>query len=323
MSVILRINRVLGLSRVSRSGFGRAAGNIGRVLVLLGTLLTLWLARGTAPVWFLLPAVALSLVAVYVIDRRSGRFRLWAAYLIGFVLFALLRTVSDETGIPVKAGYVVDAERSLFGGTMPQHWLQQHLYHAGAVSPLDVFVVAVIFSYFVVPHLIALVLWQRDLPEFRRYCPAVLLTVYTGLVVSFLVPTAPPWLANRFTDAPPVARVDADVLHWNPEDIRPGSSSTGLNAVAAMPSLHFAMTTLVVIVLWRHRFLRVVALLYAAAMAFSLVYGGEHYVIDELAGAAMAAVCWLVATRLTRPRTALRLVPTGAPAANSSPPYGN
>jgi len=293
----------LGVTRVSRAGFRHAAGNLMRVAVLAGSVITLVLARGNAPIWLLIAAVAVSLAAMYAIDRKSGRFGLWAAYFAGFVLFALLRTIADETGIAVKAGYAVDAERSLFGGTLPHDWLQKRLYHAGSTSVLDVFVVAVIFSYFVVPHLVALVLWRRDSAEFRRYCPAVLLTVYTGLVISVLVPTAPPWLASRFTDAPAVARIDADVLNWNPENIGPGSASTGMNAVAAMPSLHFALTTLVVIALWRYRLLRLFALLYAAAMAFALVYGGEHYVVDELAGAATAVLAWLAVTRVRVART--------------------
>jgi membrane-associated phospholipid phosphatase len=55
-------------------------------------------------------------------------------------------------------------------------------------------------------------------------------------------------------------------------------------------------------VLWRHRILRWGAVTYAAAMAFALVYGGEHYVVDELAGAATAALAWIALknVRLTR-----------------------
>ena len=56
--------------------------------------------------------------------------------------------------------------------------------------------------------------------------------------------------------------------------------------------------------LWRHRYLRGLALLYAAAMAFALVYGGEHYVVDELAGAATAALAWLVVKKVRLARRA-------------------
>ena len=307
-----------GLRRVSLSGFQHAAASLLRLSVLVGMLLTLWLVRGDASLWLLAGAVVLSLSAVWIMDRRSGRLGLWAAYFGGFVLFALLRTVSDDTGIAVKADYVLDAEASLFGGVLPQQWLQERLYDAHAVSALDALTLVVIFSYFLVPHIVALVLWRRDVAAFRRYCPAFLLTLYTGLAVSAALPTAPPWAAGEFTDAPPVSRVVADVLDWNPESLGQGSESSGLNPVAAMPSLHFAVTVLLVLVLWRHRVLRVLAVMYAAAMAFALVYGGEHYVVDELAGAATAALAWLAVTRVRFSRTAR--APVSAPAVSTLSP---
>jgi len=312
------LDRVLGVSGVSASGFKHAAGNLVRFAVLAGMLLTLWLARADAPLWLLAAAVAVALSAVWVMDGRSARFGLWAAYFGGFVLFALLRTAADETGIAVKADYVLAAEKGLFGGIVPQQWLQERFYDAPAVSVLDVLALVVIFSYFVVPHLVALVLWRRDLPTFRRYCPAFLLTLYAGLVVSVVLPTAPPWAAAEFTDAPPMARVAADVLNWNPESMGQGSESTGLNPVAAMPSLHFAVTMLLVFVLWGSRYLRWPAMAYAAAMAFALVYGGEHYVVDEVAGAATAVLAWLAVTRVRFPRTAR--TPAATPAISTVAP---
>lgn len=310
------------MSRVSRTGFRHAGGNLVRVAVLLGSLATLVLARGNAPMEVLIALVAVSLAGLYLVDRRSGRVGLWAAYLAGFVLFALLRSIADETGIPVRAEYAVEAERTLFGGSLPTDWLQQRFYEAGSNSAVDVFVVVMIFSYYVAPHLVALGLWRRNLAAFGRYGAAVLLTVYVGLVVSFVVPTAPPWLADRYSDAPSIDRVSADVLNWNAESVAPGSVTAGTNPFAAMPSLHFALTTLVVIALWRHRFLRLLALLYAAAMAFALVYGGEHYVVDEVAGAATAALAWMAATRLrvaraTRVPAAAGAVSRVAPASSA------
>jgi hypothetical protein len=319
--VDLEAGDVLGVRGVSRSGFRHAAANLLRLFVLAGMLLTLWLVRGDAPIWVLAGAVALCLSAVWVMDRRSRSFGLWAMYFGGFVLFALLRTVSDETGFSVKAEYVADAEARLFGGVLPQQWLQEHLYDPRTVSALDVLTLVVIFSYFVVPHLIALVLWRRDIEAFRLYCPAFLLTLYAGLAVSAVLPTAPPWAAGEFTDAPPVSRVVADVLNWNPESLGQASGG-GLNPVAAMPSLHFAVTMLLVFVLWRHRFLRWGAMTYAAAMALALVYGGEHYVVDELAGAATAALAWLAVkkVRLTRAVPAPARSPAMATVASASKP---
>ena len=299
------------MSPTSRAGFKHAGGNLIRVAVLLGSLATLVLARGNAPIELLIALVAVFVAGLYLVDRKSGRVGLWAAYLVGFVLFALLRSIADETGIPVQAEYAVNAERTLFGGTLPTDWLQQRLYDAGSNSILDVVVVAMIFSYYLLPHLVALGLWRRNVAAFGRYGAAVLMTVYVGLVVSFVLPTAPPWLADRYSDAPSIDRVSADVLNWNAESVGPGSVTAGTNPFAAMPSLHFALTALIVLALRRHRVLKVLALAYAAAMAFALVYGGEHYVVDELAGAATAVLAWLAVKNVRLART--------APAAARSP----
>lgn len=285
---------------LSSSGLKHAAGNLVRGLALLVSLVALFLARWNAPLSWLLVLVGFSLVTLYLVDRESARFGLWAAYMVGFILFALLRTRADDLGVSARADYVVHADEWLFGGAMPQHWLQERLYTPGVVSPLAIFGVVVIFSYYVVPHLVALGLWRQGIDRFKRYALAVLITVYGGLALSALVPTAPPWLASSYTNAPHVTRIEAVLLHWNPES--PGTSTPGTNAVAAMPSLHFAVTLLIVAALWHHRYLRLVAVGYLAAMGFVLVFMGEHYVVDLLAGAATAACAWVVASRLVRTR---------------------
>jgi hypothetical protein len=291
------------MARVSGSGLLRAAANVLRGGVLLGVLLTLVLARAGVPALLLVVAVAISLGALYAVDRGSGGFAWFAAYLVGFVVFALLRTMADETGVAVKADYVVDAERRLFGGGLPTAWLQERLYEPSSAGVLAVACILVYATYYIVPHAAALVLWRRSPSAFAPYALAVLITVYIGLAVSFVAPTAPPWLAADYGDGPPMARVIADVLDWNPEQAG-GSGAAGANPFAAMPSLHFAVTVIVAVALWRRRSLRALALAYVAAMGFGLVYLGEHYVVDELAGVATAAVGLFAASRVLRRRVA-------------------
>jgi membrane-associated phospholipid phosphatase len=71
------------------------------------------------------------------------------------------------------------------------------------------------------------------------------------------------------------------------------------NSVAAMPSLHAGTACLVAffgISTLRSR-LRWLLLLYPVVMTTALVYFGEHYVVDALAGAAVAALV-MVGSRL-------------------------
>jgi membrane-associated phospholipid phosphatase len=59
-----------------------------------------------------------------------------------------------------------------------------------------------------------------------------------------------------------------------------------------MPSLHMAYATLAAGFFWfgRRWWQRCLLALYPVAMGITLVYGGEHYVVDELAGIAYALV---------------------------------
>jgi membrane-associated phospholipid phosphatase len=62
-----------------------------------------------------------------------------------------------------------------------------------------------------------------------------------------------------------------------------------------MPSLHTAITVVMAFALWRvRRSLGIAGALYSLLMGFSLIYLGEHYLVDVLAGVALAiavAVC--------------------------------
>jgi membrane-associated phospholipid phosphatase len=73
-----------------------------------------------------------------------------------------------------------------------------------------------------------------------------------------------------------------------------------VNPVAAMPSLHAAYPVMLLLFFWgAGRRVRAGLALYAAAMGFALVYSGEHFVSDILAGWALAcAACAVVAVAL-------------------------
>jgi membrane-associated phospholipid phosphatase len=79
-------------------------------------------------------------------------------------------------------------------------------------------------------------------------------------------------------------------------------SSLGGNPWAAMPSLHFATSLLAAILLSEGGAGPGVAgWSYALTLAFALVYLGEHYVVDLIAGGALAAAVQ-VASRLRSAR---------------------
>lgn len=276
----------------------RAGVTLTRSVVILGALSTLVLVRAGIPVPVLAAVVGVSLLGTLLLDSDRARFRPWALYTIAFVLFAHLRTLADDVGFSVHYGYAAEIDGALFG-VVPTLWLQRHLYVPGTLGPIDAAAIVVYASYFVVPHAFAFALWRRHLAAFRRYATEIVAACYVGLAVAFVAPTAPPWLAGQVGELPFVARVVKDVVSEGAH--RQGYELVGVNPVAAMPSLHVALTVVVAFAAWRlGRVAGIVASMYAAAMAFSLVYLGEHYVVDIAAGVATAAVAAAIAGYASR-----------------------
>jgi len=117
-----------------------------------------------------------------------------------------------------------------------------------------------------------------------------------AVLVHIFCPTAPPWLASEtghLSGIVNLGRAMAGGLAAAP--YRYGVGLSG-NAVAAMPSVHFGMTTLLLIALWRTP-LRWPRLAYSALMLWAIVYTGDHYVVDGIAGSLMAGFAWVLSSR--------------------------
>jgi membrane-associated phospholipid phosphatase len=119
------------------------------------------------------------------------------------------------------------------------------------------------------------------------------------------IPTAPPWWAasaGRLEDGETV-RVRRMMIEYGEQfwgDLwEPLYDVLGGNPLAAMPSLHFATS-----IMSAHLLTEVgpvagaVGWGYATALGVALVYLGEHYLVDLVAGAALTEVIRAAAPRL-------------------------
>jgi hypothetical protein len=220
--------------------------------------------------------------------RRDGTFRLWSIYAVSFVLFVQLRAVADELGVSVRIQYPIVLDRLLGFGELPTIRLQS--LGAGLAWPA----VVVHLSYYAVPPLAGILIQWLAPDRFRLYMLSISAAYLAGLCIHFLVPTAPPWMAAQLGQTSPIARYLYDVLHTqSPSFYTYGSKVAAGNEVAAMPSLHMAAAWLLVLATRGTRTASL-GVLYAIAMGLALVYTGEHYVVDELAGMAVASVAWTV-----------------------------
>jgi membrane-associated phospholipid phosphatase len=215
----------------------------------------------------------------------------------------------------------LQVDQWMFGGSAPTVWLQHHLW-AGHVRFLELAVAGVYLTHFFATPVLAAVLWKIDRARFRHFVALVGMLSAAGLLTYTLYPAAPPWMAARDGFLDPVTRIVPTVwhslhLHFAGTVVEGGYRYA--NDVAAVPSLHTAFALIVAVVLWPRRrwlWLRPLVALYPLAMAFSLVYTGEHYFFDVLlgwvyAGATIAAV-QLLQRRLADRRA--EPVPAGEPA---------
>ncbi len=218
---------------------------------------------------------------------------------IGGRLFALPSYLSSPTDPRLRAQAnltePIAVDRALFGGHVPTVWLQERLYDAGHVHWYDLLAVGVYFSHFLVSLALAVLLWAVAYPVFRRYLATLVTLTLTTLATYALYPAAPPWMAslNGFLPAGVVRVVPATLSsvggHTVNSAIERGAAYS--NPVAAVPSLHAAIPMMLLLFAWPLVGPRVRALLvaYVGVMAFTLVYAGEHYVIDVLLGWLYAA----------------------------------
>jgi membrane-associated phospholipid phosphatase len=129
-----------------------------------------------------------------------------------------------------------------------------------------------------------------------------------GASFYWLIPTAPPWYAaerapgadeRRAEEGQAVRRMMVEYgEHFWRDGWGPLYSVLGGNPLAAMPSLHFATSLMAALLLAEVGPLAgALGASYTVALGFALVYLGEHYVVDLLAGAALTAAVHRLAPR--------------------------
>ncbi len=288
------------------SGFGHWVAVRRGVLVLYFISLGVWSARYGIPVQRELVVAwvcgALACASLGRPWREVLRLvRDWLPTMILLSAYDFTRGAADSLGVGVHVHAMIDFDRFLFFGTTPTEWLQAHVNDPRVVNWLDVAFTLIYTSYFIVPFTVAGFLWARDRLEFLRFSRRIVTLSAAGLATYIAFPAAPPWMAADMGLLHGVARTTPDgwqvIGGGTVELFDEGQAS--VNQVAAVPSLHSALTMLVALFLWPRvrRPLRPLLLLYPLAMGLTLMATGEHYFFDVLlgwmyAGSVMGAWAW-------------------------------
>jgi len=217
-------------------------------------------------------------------------------------IFTALRSLADETIFARTLNlYVAEFERELFGGRIPTLRLQDKYFEPGSAGWLDYFLTFVHWSYFVVPHVAAVLIWYKRPALFRRFLSGMALMLAMGLAIYFLIPSNPPWLAPEPINSPSAAVVYR-IMETVGKELGGGVYEASYRVIgesnprAAMPSIHLAFTALLIFPAFAFsKRLGYLAVTYTALMGLALVYLGEHYVTDLFVGFLCAAWGWYAA----------------------------
>jgi len=199
----------------------------------------------------------------------------------------------------LRVDYPVRADRVIGRGTLPTTRLQQALGSPGQLRAHDYALSFVHWSWFFVPHGTLAYLLLRHRTLYPRSAVLMAACFDLGCVVYWAVPTAPPWWAGENGHIPPVRRVMAEAGErvWR-RAWHPLYHSLQGNPFAAMPSLHFGTSVMAARVLSRVGWgPGALGWSYALTLGFGLVYLGEHYLVDLIAGFVLADAVWRVAPR--------------------------
>ena len=189
-----------------------------------------------------------------------------------------------------RVDYPIRFDLAIGRGRLPTSRLQAALADGDEVRAHDYLLSWVHWTWFAAPHGALVYVLLRHPRRFPRSACLMAATFDLGLVVYWALPTAPPWWAADRGRVEPVRRIMVETgqrfwrrLWWPLYDGLEG------NPFAAMPSLHFGTSVMAAYVLSDvGRAAGALGWVYALTLGFGLVYLGEHYVLDLLAGLALA-----------------------------------
>jgi PAP2 superfamily len=275
----------------------RAIRYIAWGVVVAGAATPLLRRRVRIPPPLVLGAAAAAPVALCVAVPRSRRrdvatigLQMWA-YLAAY---ELPHDDPERQAARVRVRYPIVADTVLGLGRPLSVRLQRRFSDPARFSALEKVLVWAHWVWFFVPHgAVAYVfVFHRDRLERTAILTYAVFDV--GAIFYWLVPTAPPWYAAErgLLDDGRTPRVRRMMIEYGRQFWKDRWSALydalAGNPLAAMPSLHFATS-----VNAAHLLSEVgpvegaVGWTYAVTLGLALVYLGEHYVVDLLAGLAL------------------------------------
>jgi hypothetical protein len=194
----------------------------------------------------------------------------------------------------VRMDYPIAVDRVLGLGAPPTLRLQRAFATPGQISRFERVLVWCHWLWFLTPHASLAYVLLRRYDRFAFAAGRMYGVFDLGAIFYWAIPTAPPWWAalhGRLDDRSTIhlrrMMIEYGEQFWGPRweglyDVLGG------NPLAAMPSLHFATSLMGAHVLSEvDPVAGAVGWTYSVLLGLALVYLGEHYAADLMAGAAL------------------------------------
>ena len=267
--------------------------------------------------------VAIILFVAAILFGKARLFlRDWGVFIAVLLAWQIASPVATRFSFPWHLQELINADKLMFGGTVPTVWLQQHLYHPGHLEPWDVFAATMYMLHFLAPLLAGFALWLTNRDLFGKFAITFVLVAVAGFITYILYPAVPPWMAAWSLVHEHGQYVQSWGWvngHWMYDPSKGHVYLAGVqnlfnviaskwynpyhgtifflflhlhyDNVAAVPSEH-AMYPMLFFLFLRRQFGRpaYLVLIYIAGLLFSITYLGQHYVIDAVIGS-IYAIC--------------------------------
>lgn len=259
------------------------AGSLIYLSIIFGVML--WRGVSIEPQW-----VVLALLVIAVALGRGLTFLAdWTPFLLLFFAYEAMRGFAAKTGFAPHD--LSGLERYVFGATLPTLVLQHAFYRVESIGPQDVVAMFFYFMHFPLPILVGFVFWLRSRDHYHRYIAALLLMAFLAFVTYLFWPSAPPWWQFQQGKVPAdqvvhkILNETVDKFWGTKYVVSPIYTHLNPNQFAAFPSLHAAFPMLGAVYAWtRYRLLSIALVAWSLAVLASIVYLGEHYVVDAFDG---------------------------------------
>lgn len=214
----------------------------------------------------------------------------WIPFLFIFLSYEFLRGLTPFVNPRADFLTAINFDSTFFG-QIPTISLQNLLFNPNNINLLDYLSAMFYFLHLALPYAFGYILWILSREHFRRFSTGIIFLSYAGWLTFVLFPAAPPWLAAQHGYIPHVYRVMDYVTKSFPDRLHLPSIYHDFypNNVAAIPSMHAAYPFLVFLFGLKYFKAKFAWFgLYVLGVWFSIVYLGEHYVLDIVVGAVYA-----------------------------------